>query len=102
MFIGFCNDEASAMLGTTLGVGQLPKDPFPDIMLWHCLNYKLEPAVGNALDVTSGMKDLQRFLKAYTFYMASHRRTHRKFRNVPMTSYHPEKNWKSAYCLLAG
>ena len=85
MFIGFCSDEASAMLGATSEVGKLPKDPFPDIMLWYCFNHKLEPAVGNALDVTSGMKDLQRFLKAYTFYIASHRRTHRKFRNVLMT-----------------
>ena len=61
MFAGFCSDEASAMLGTTSWFGKLPKDPFPNIMLWHCLNHKLEAAVGNALDVTSGMKDLQRF-----------------------------------------
>ena len=76
MFIGFCSDEASTILGTTVGVGQLPKDPFPDIMLWHCLNHKLEAAVGNALDATGGMKDLQSFLESlFSLYSQSPKNT---------------------------
>ena len=44
------------MLGTKSGVGKFLKDHFPDIVLWHCLNHRLELAVGNALDATSGTK----------------------------------------------
>jgi len=38
------------MLGTKSGVGKLLKDEFPGIVLWHCLNHRLELAVGNAVD----------------------------------------------------
>ena len=47
LFIGFCSDEASVMLGTKSGVGKLLKDKFPDMILRHCLNHRLELAVGN-------------------------------------------------------
>ena len=47
------------MLGTKSGVGKLLKDEFPGIVLWHCLNHRLELAAGNALDPTSGTNDLQ-------------------------------------------
>ena len=63
VFIGFCSDGANVMLGTKSGVGKLLKDEFPVIVLWHCLNHRLERAVGNALDATSGTNDLQSFLK---------------------------------------
>ena len=72
VFIGFCSDGASAMLGTKSGVGNLPKDEFPDIVLWYCLNHRLELAVGNALDATSGTNDLQSFLEClYALYSQS-------------------------------
>ena len=63
VFIGFCSNGASVMLGTKSGVGKLLQDEFPDIVLWHCLNHRLELAVGNALDATSGTNDLQSFLE---------------------------------------
>ena len=47
------------MLGTTSSVGKLLKDEFPDIVWWHCLNHRLELAVGNALGATSSTNDLQ-------------------------------------------
>jgi len=42
----------------------LLKDKFPDIVLWHCLNHRLELAVGNTLNATSGATDLQSFLES--------------------------------------
>ena len=50
VFIGFCSDGASVMLGTKSGVRKLLKDKFPDIILQHCLNHRLEFAVRNALE----------------------------------------------------
>ena len=69
LFIGFCSDGASVMLGTKSGVGKLLKDKFPDIILWHCLNHRLELAVGNALESTSGTNYFQSFLEhLYSLY----------------------------------
>jgi len=42
VFIGFCSDGASVMLETKSGVGKLLKGEFPDIVLWHCLNHRLD------------------------------------------------------------
>jgi len=64
VFIGYCSDGASVMLGTKSEVGKLLKDEFPDIVLWHCLNHILELTVGNALDPTSGTNDMQSFLES--------------------------------------
>ena len=62
VFIGFCSDGASLMLGTKSGVGKLLKDKFPDIILWHCLNHRLELVAGNALKIISVTNDFQSFL----------------------------------------
>jgi len=72
VFIGFCSGGASVMLGTKSSVGKLLKDEFPDIVLWHCLNHRLELAVGNTLDATSGTNNLQSFLEClYSLYSQS-------------------------------
>jgi len=42
----------------------LLKDEFPDIALWHSINRRLELAIGNALNATSGTNDLQSFLES--------------------------------------
>ena len=48
------------------------KDKFPDIILWHCLNHRLELAVGNALESISGTNDFQSFLEhLYSLYSQS-------------------------------
>ena len=51
------------MLGTKSGVGKLLKDKFPDKILWHCLNHRLELAMGNALESISGTNGSQSFLE---------------------------------------
>lgn len=59
VFIGFCSNGASVMLGVKSGVRKLLQDDFPAIVLWHCLNHRLGLAVDQALDVTVGPKDFQ-------------------------------------------
>lgn len=72
LFIGFCSDGASVMLGVKSGVGKLLQDVFPAIILWHCLNHRVELAVDQALDATRGTKDFQAFLDClYVFYSQS-------------------------------
>lgn len=76
VFIGFCSDGASVMLGVKSGVGKLLQDDFPGIVLWHCLNHRLELAVDQALDVTGGTKDFQSFLDSlYSLYSQSPKNT---------------------------
>ncbi|KAJ4922910.1 hypothetical protein JOQ06_022583 [Pogonophryne albipinna] len=72
ILIGFCSDGASVMLGVKSGVGKLLQDDFPGIILWHCLNHRLELAVYQALDVTGGTKDFQAFMDSlYSLYSQS-------------------------------
>ncbi|QQP55804.1 Uncharacterized protein FKW44_000253 [Caligus rogercresseyi] len=72
MLIGFCSDGANVMLGVKSGVGKLLQGDFPNIILWHCLNHRLELAVAQALEATGGTKDFQAFLDAlYTLYSQS-------------------------------
>ncbi|KAJ3582092.1 hypothetical protein NHX12_015891 [Muraenolepis orangiensis] len=72
ILIGFCSDGASVMLGVMSGVGKLLQDDFQGIILWHCLNHRLELAVDQALDVTGGTKDFQAFMDSlYSLYSQS-------------------------------
>jgi len=47
------------VLGTKSGVGKLLKDKFPNITLWHCLNHRIELAVGDTLGIANGKNGLQ-------------------------------------------
>jgi len=42
----------------------LLKDEFPDIVLWHCVTHRIELAVGDALNATTGTNDLQSLLES--------------------------------------
>jgi len=100
VFIGFCSDGVSVMLGTKSGVGKLLKDEFPDIVMRHCLNHRLELAVGNAVDATSGTNDLQSFLEClYSLYSQSPKNM-RELITVPMVYTSLSKESKSVYCSL--
>ena len=60
--IGFCSDGANAMLGSKSGVGVLFKEIFPNLFLWHCLNHRLELAVHDAIEKTTGVNEFKMFL----------------------------------------
>lgn len=76
VLVSFCSDGASVMLGSKSGVGTLIKKDFPNIFLWHCLNHRLELAVGDALEATTGTNDFKFFLDTlYSVYSQSSKHT---------------------------
>ena len=60
------------MLGRKAGVGTLVKLKYPRIILWHCLNHRLELAVGDAVKEVHGISHFQSFIsKLHSIYSAS-------------------------------
>lgn len=43
------NDDASNMLGRVSGVGGHLQNMYPNIIIWHCCNHRLELAVTDTL-----------------------------------------------------
>ena len=41
-FVAFCSDGASVMLGRFSDVGVRLRNYFPNIIIWHCLNHRLQ------------------------------------------------------------
>ena len=78
----------------------MSKDEFPDIVLWHCLNHRLQLAVGNALNATSATNDLQSFLESLCSYIASHRRTRENLVAVPMICISASKRIGKVFTIL--
>ena len=64
MFIGFCGEGSSGMLGTKSRVGEQLEDHGSDMIMRRSFNHKLKLAVGNALDVTNLTDDLKPFLES--------------------------------------
>ena len=79
------------------------KDEFPDIVLWHCLNHRLELAVGNALNATSGTNDLQPFLESlYSLYSQSPKNMRELSGCAHDLHIRLKKNRKGVYYSLGG
>lgn len=71
-FLGFCSDGASLMLGRKAGVYAKLKEKYPDIVGWHCLNHRLELAVGDAVKCCTESNHFRSFLdKLYSLYSQS-------------------------------
>ena len=57
------------MLGFKSGVGTLLKKDSPSIILWHCLNHRLELAVNDSINAVSRVNYIQAFFtKVYSAY----------------------------------
>lgn len=70
--IAFVSDGASAMLGRVAGVGVKLKTMYPNIVVWHCCNHRLELAVCDTLKEVSGTNNFQSFIeKLYALYHQS-------------------------------
>jgi len=81
----------------------LLKDELSDIVLWHCLNHRLELAVGNALNATSGTNDLQFFLESlYSLYSQSPKNTRELSGCAHDLHISLKKNRKGVYYSLGG
>ena len=60
--VAFASDGASVMVGQKSGVATKPKDLFPHLITWHCLNHRLELAVGDAASETQGINHFRSFM----------------------------------------
>ena len=70
--ICFASDGASNMTGKNSGVARRLQDLFPNIILWHCANHRLELAVGDAIKDADGINNFRVFMdKLFTLYHAS-------------------------------
>lgn len=70
--VSFASDGASVMLGRKSGVAKQLSGQYPNIVTWHCLNHRLELAVGDTVSDVSGVNHFQAFMdKLYTVYSRS-------------------------------
>jgi len=70
--VSFTSDGTSVMLGKKNGVGTQMKTMFPQIILWHCLNHRLELAVADAIDSVNGFSPMKSlFSKLHSIYSYS-------------------------------
>lgn len=70
--VGFVSDGASNMLGRVSGVGVKLQNVYPNIILWHCCNHRLELAVSDTLKEVHGTNHFQSFIeKLYVLYHQS-------------------------------
>lgn len=70
--VGLACDGASVMLGRQNGVAAQFLKLFPDIIIWHCLNHRLELAVSDARNEVQGINHFHSFIdKLYSLYSMS-------------------------------
>ncbi|XP_074542337.1 E3 SUMO-protein ligase KIAA1586-like [Halichoeres trimaculatus] len=68
--VSFACDGASVMLGKKAGVASKLCSKFPGIFVWHCLNHRLELAVGDVMKEVSGLNHFQIFFdKLYSLFL---------------------------------
>jgi len=70
--IAFVSDCASVMTGNKSGVAVQLAMKYPNIVTWHCLNHRLELAVGDSAGETTVVSHFHSFMDAlYTLYSRS-------------------------------
>lgn len=71
-FICFACDGASNMIGRKAGVGKLLTDKYPDLLVWHCSNHRLELAVDDVVNEVAGINHFKIFFDyLYALYSSS-------------------------------
>uniref|UniRef100_A0A8C0IKG6 E3 SUMO-protein ligase KIAA1586-like n=1 Tax=Chelonoidis abingdonii TaxID=106734 RepID=A0A8C0IKG6_CHEAB len=72
--IGFCSDGARTMLGNKSGVATRLIQDFPNIIIWHCLNHRLQVALDNAISDINEISHFKNFLdKIYAIFHQSNK-----------------------------
>ena len=70
--VGLTSDGVSAMQGINRGAATKLKKRYPQIVIWHYLNHRLELAVSGTLKVVHGVNQVKFSLK-YIQLILSHR-----------------------------
>ncbi|XP_007502354.1 E3 SUMO-protein ligase KIAA1586 homolog isoform X2 [Monodelphis domestica] len=70
--IAFCSDGANSVLGRKSGVALKLLENFPKIILWHCLNHRLQLSLDDSISEIEQVNHLKMFLdKTYSIYHLS-------------------------------
>ena len=78
--VGFCSDGASVMLGRNSGVGTRLKNDFPFIVLWHCLNHRLQLVLDDSVKDIKQVNHFKVFMdKIYSIFNQSNKNTMEHF-----------------------
>ena len=79
--IAFCSDGASLMLGRNSGVGTRLKNDYPNVILWHCLNHRLQLILDDSVNDIKQVKHFKIFMdKIYTVYHQSNKNQKQLFK----------------------
>uniref|UniRef100_A0A3Q2PD66 HAT C-terminal dimerisation domain-containing protein n=1 Tax=Fundulus heteroclitus TaxID=8078 RepID=A0A3Q2PD66_FUNHE len=71
-WIAFVSDGASVMLGRNSGVATRLTAKYLNIFTWHCMNHRLELAVGDAIDEVATVNHFKTFMeKIHNLYSQS-------------------------------
>ncbi|KAF2880824.1 hypothetical protein ILUMI_25357 [Ignelater luminosus] len=72
--IAFCSDGASTILGRKSGVAAKMLESFPKIIVWHCLNHRLQLSLDDSISEIKHVNHFKIFLdKIYSFYHQSNK-----------------------------
>ncbi|XP_065650597.1 E3 SUMO-protein ligase KIAA1586-like [Hydra vulgaris] len=72
--IAFCSDRTSVMLGQSSGVGVRQKKNFSSIILWHCLNHRLQLVLDDAIKKIKQVNHFKIFMdKIYSIFHQSNK-----------------------------
>ncbi|KAF2904369.1 hypothetical protein ILUMI_01827, partial [Ignelater luminosus] len=72
--IAFCSDGASTMLGRKSGVAAKLLESFPKIIVWHCLNHRLQLSIDDSISEIKHVNHFKIFLdKIYCVYHQSNK-----------------------------
>ena len=61
--IAFTSNGASVVMGAIKGVETILKSKYPQIVLWHCLNHRLELVVSDTIKAVGGTQPIDDFLQ---------------------------------------
>ncbi|XP_065654519.1 E3 SUMO-protein ligase KIAA1586-like [Hydra vulgaris] len=72
--IGFCSDGASVMLGCKSGVSVRIKEMFPYVIIWHCLNHRLQLVLDDSIKDIKQVNHFKVFMdKIYCIFHQSNK-----------------------------